>query len=224
MQGSIAIQAGFLVAFKQLVPEHTVTILKGVIKFRVKHFPAIFLVANTISGIIFFTDTAAVLAWLGFLSSWTYLRFYKTQQDLSGATTGGAHLRGDASETFAFAHFWPDAIHAPIEAVSNAVFNFLVLAKICTPFSEEEVENSRQAASARESGLPSLMHPDARYNAGKREEAERRRKLALKALDQRLQAAAASRATPAAPSSSQTPVEPGTSIVDEAGSSSQTTS
>lgn len=36
IHGGVAIQAGFLVAFKQLVPEHTVTIAKGIIKIRVK--------------------------------------------------------------------------------------------------------------------------------------------------------------------------------------------
>jgi hypothetical protein len=44
-----------------------VTIARGFIKIRVKHFPAIFLVANTVSGVVFGTDTALVLAWLGFL-------------------------------------------------------------------------------------------------------------------------------------------------------------
>lgn len=200
------------------------TILKGLVKIRVKHFPAIFLAANTISGIIFLTDTAAILAWLGVISSWTYLRFYKVQQDLSGATTRGTYLRGDASETFAFAYFWPDVVHGPIAAVSNMMFDILVLARICTPFSEEEVENSKQAASARESGLPSLTNPDARYNAGKREEAERRRKLALKALDQRLQAAAATRTTSTPTFSSQPTGEPSTpAAADQASSSQQAT-
>lgn len=209
-------QAGFLVAFKQLVPEHTVTILKGIIKIRVKHFPAIFLIANTISGIIFFTDTAAILSWLGFLTCWTYLRFYKQQPDLTGTSTGGRTIRGDASETFAFAYFWPDIVHAPIAAISDAIFSLLVLLRVCTPFSDEEVENSNQQASARGQGLPSIMSPDARHGAGKREEAERRRKLALKALDQRLQAASASRHTPApSPAIQPDRPEPATPIVEQ---------
>ena len=183
-------------AFKQLVPEHTVTILKGIVKIRVKHFPAIFLAANTISGFIFFTDTAAILSWLGFLSSWTYIRFYKPQPDLSETNTGGSTLKGDASETFAFAYFWPDIVHAPVAAVSDIVFNLLVLLQICTPFTDEEVENSNQQAGARGQELPNIMNPNGRHGASKREEAERRRKLALKALDQRLQAASASRQTP----------------------------
>ena len=36
INGGVAMQAAFLVAFKQLVPEHTVTIAKGIIKIRVK--------------------------------------------------------------------------------------------------------------------------------------------------------------------------------------------
>ena len=181
-------------AFKQLVPEHTVTILKGVIKIRVKHFLAIFLTANTISGFAFGTDTALVLAWLGFMTSWTYLRFYKRQPDLSGTNTGGSVLRGDASETFAFAYFWPDAVHPPIAAAANMIYNVFVALRICTPFSAEEVESSNEQATARvDGGLPSLLNQETRRGSGKREEAERRRALALKALDQRLHAATANR-------------------------------
>ncbi|MCJ1480504.1 hypothetical protein MMC06_000659 [Schaereria dolodes] len=198
IQGSISMQAAFLVAFKQLVPEHTVTILKGLVQVRVKHFPAVFLATNTISGFVFGTDTASVLSWLGFLTSWTYLRFYKVQPDLSGASTGGSTLRGDASETFAFAYFWPDVVHAPVAALADGIYNLLVALKICTPFSAEAVESGNEQATARgEGGLPSLLnHGGARGASGQREEAERRRALALRALDQRLQAAAASRQQP----------------------------
>lgn len=195
VQGSIAIQAAFLVAFKQLVPEHTVTILKGLVKIRVKHFPAIFLIATIISGVVFRTLPVTIQSWLGFLTSWTYLRFYKRQPDFSSTNTGGSTLRGDASETFAFAYFWPDVVHGPVAALTDGVYNVLVSLRICTPFSAEEIESSNEQATARvEGGLPSLMNQGGRRGGGgKREEAERRRALALKALDQRLQAATANR-------------------------------
>lgn len=191
IQGSVALQAAFLVAFKQLVPEHTVTILRGAVKIRVKHFPSIFLAANTVSGVILGTDTALVLAWVGFLTSWTYLRFYKKQPDLSSANTGGSQLRGDASETFAFAYFWPDAIQHPVAAIADGVYNALVTLRICTPFSADDVEMGNEQATARgEDGLPSLLNQaGSRNGKSKQEEAERRRALALKALDQRLHAA-----------------------------------
>jgi len=178
-----------------------VTIARGFIKIRVKHFPAIFLVANTVSGVVFGTDTALVLAWLGFLTSWTYLRFYKRQPDLSSVSTGGTSgIRGDASETFAFAYFWPDVIHGPIATVSDSIYNALVALRICTPFSAEDVETSNEQAMARgEGALPSLLSQGSRRGgSGKREEAERRRALALKALDQRLHAATANKAPTAA--------------------------
>jgi hypothetical protein len=98
--GGVALQAGFLVAFKQLVPEHTVTLFKGIVKVRVKHFPSLFLLVNTLSGPIFGTDVAAILAWLGFLSSWTYLRFYKRSFPDLGSSQAPS-LKGDASEIFA---------------------------------------------------------------------------------------------------------------------------
>ena len=160
-----------------------------------KHFPTVFLAANTISGFAFGTDTASVLSWLGFLTSWSYLRFYKVQPDLSGASTGGSSLRGDASETFAFAYFWPDVVHTPVAALADGIYNMLVALKICTPFSAAEIESGNEQASARgEGGMPSLLSQGARRGGGgKREEAERRRALALKALDQRLHAATANR-------------------------------
>lgn len=195
--GGVAIQGAFLVAFKQLVPEHTVSIMRGIVKMRVKHFPALFLLLNTISGIIFGTDTAAILSWLGLLVSWTYLRFYKYQPDLSGTSTGGLGIKGDASETFAFAGFFPDAVQPAVSFVADKIFDVLVSVKICTPFSDEAIASSNEQVLARgEAGLPSLLNNGrgGLRSQGKREEAERRRALALKALDQRLQAATAARA------------------------------
>lgn len=196
--GGISIQASFLVAFKQLVPEHTVTVFKGLVQMRVKHFPAVFLLLNTISGIFLGTETAAILAWIGLLTSWTYLRFFKRQPDLTGTSTTGLGIKGDASETFSFACLFPDVIQPPITAISDQIYNLLVSLKICTPFSEEDIASGNQQVLVRgEAGLPTLLNSQrvgGLRGMGKREEAERRRALALKALDQRLQAAAAGRA------------------------------
>jgi hypothetical protein len=188
ISGGIAIQAGFLVSFKQLVPEHTVSILKGMIRMRVKHFPALFLLLNTISGLLIGTETAMFLSWFAFITSWTYLRFYRAQHLLTASTTGGEGptVKGDASDTFAFAHFFPEPIHTPIAAVSDKIYDVLTAMRICTPFTAEDVESGNEQAIARaEGGLPTLM---SNRGSGRREEAERRRALALKALDQRLHA------------------------------------
>jgi membrane associated rhomboid family serine protease len=193
--GGITLQAAFLVAFKQLVPEHTVSIYKGILKVRVKHFPAIFLVVNTLSGLLLGTDTALIFAWLGFMTTWIYLRFYKKQPDLTGANTS---IKGDASETFAFATFFPNVLQPPVAAVCDQIFNFLCTIRVCTPFSDEAVElSNQQAASRGDAGLP-LFAKQSRGKMGmsKREEAERRRALALRALDQRLNAASSSQPKP----------------------------
>ena len=186
--GGITVQAAFLVAFKQMVPEHTVSVYKGIIKMRVKHFPAIFLAVNTLSGVLLGTDTALVLAWLGLLTSWTYLRFYKRQPDLSGTTSDGRGVKGDASETFTFATFFPDVVQPPIAAVCDQIFDLLCTIKLCTQFSDEAVAMSNEHAAARgEGGLPTFVkQPRGFKGMSKREEAERRRALALRALDQRL--------------------------------------
>ena len=186
--GGITVQAAFLVAFKQLVPEHTVSIYKGIIKMRVKHFPAIFLAVNTLSGLILGTDTALILAWLGLLTTWTYLRFYKRQPDMSGTSNDGQGIKGDASETFSFATFFPDVAQPPIAAVCNQIFDLLCTLKLCSPFSDEAVAMSNEHAAARgEGSLPTFVkQPRGMKAMSKREEAERRRALALRALDQRL--------------------------------------
>lgn len=173
---------------------------------RVKHFPAIFLLANTISGIVLGTETAMFLAWFGFFTAWTYLRFYRVSPSISSAATGdGSVIKGDASDTFAFAHFFPEPMQAPIGQVSEGVYNTMVSLGLCTPFSAEDIDAGNEQASARaEGGLPSIMNPNSRGGKGgaTRAEAERRRALALKALDQRLHAAAGRAPAPAPPASS----------------------
>ncbi|EPS45028.1 hypothetical protein H072_1032 [Dactylellina haptotyla CBS 200.50] len=191
ISGGVALQAGFLVAFKQLVPEHTVTLFKGVIKMRVKHFPALFIFFNLLSGLIIGTDVAAILAINGFLTSWIYLRFYKKQYvDLSSSQP--VSLRGDASETFAFAHFFPDSLYPFISPITNTIYGLAVAVKLCIPFTDEDVQagNSRVAASsANAGGFAGILGPPGGRLSAARQEAERRRALALKVLDQRLHAA-----------------------------------
>lgn len=117
------------------------------------------------------------LALFGFLTSWTYLRFYKTvfpDLDSSQPTS----MRGDASETFAFAEFFPAPVKPAVAAFADQVFGVLVAMKICTPFSAAEV------SAAHSNSFAPRNAP-----GGVRAEAERRRALALKALDQRLHAA-----------------------------------
>lgn len=200
IHGALALEAAFLVAFKQLVPEHTVSLFRGSVRMRVKHFPAVFVLANSLSGPLLGTDTAFFLSWFGFLTSWIYLRFYRVAPSLATSATGeGAVIKGDASETFAFSHFFPERIQFLLDPACAAVYDALVAARVCTPFSNEAIDAGNEQAQARvEGGLPMTNGGrGGRAGGGRREEAERRRALALKALDQRLNAAAAAAAAKA---------------------------
>ncbi|RYO85962.1 hypothetical protein DL764_009081 [Monosporascus ibericus] len=183
--GTIPLQISFLVAFSQLVPAHTVTLFRGVFSLRVPRFPLLYLGLVTVLSLTpLLTSASLFLAIFGFITSWTYLRFYKTvfpDLDSSQPTS----MRGDASETFAFAEFFPGPIKPLVAAFSDQVFNFLVAMRICTPFSQADVS----AASGN-----NFLQRNA--PGGVRAEAERRRALALKALDQRLHAATAAPRTP----------------------------
>lgn len=131
-----------------------------------------------------------LLAWFGFMTTWIYLRFYRKTQLLSTSHTGeGSTIYGDASETFAFAYFFPDPIYTPVSIVSNKLYEYLVSLKLCTPFTAEDVEASNEQANTRHViELPGRtsdgLYADRR--SSQREEAARRKALALKALDQRL--------------------------------------
>lgn len=189
MNGTISLQIGFLVAFSQLVPAHTVTLFRGFMSLRVPRFPLIHVLAVfTLSLIGLISASSIFLVISGFITTWTYLRFYKAAfPDLE--TSQPASLRGDASESFAFAEFFPEPAKSIVAVFSNQVFNILVSLRICAPFSATDVSISR-GESAMQRGAPGSA----------RAEAERRRALALKELDSRLHAAkAAPKPQPAPP-------------------------
>ncbi|KAF3765889.1 hypothetical protein M406DRAFT_276614 [Cryphonectria parasitica EP155] len=187
--GTIPLQISFLVAFSQLVPAHTVTLFRGIFSLRVPRFPLLYLGLVLILSLTpLLTIASFLLAIFGFLTSWTYLRFYKTVfPDLDSSQTPYS-LRGDASETFAFAEFFPGPAKPLVAAIADQVFNVLVAMRLCTPFSSAEV-----SAAAGGPGAYQHTHRNAAPGSA-RAEAERRRALALKALDQRLHAATAGRA------------------------------
>jgi hypothetical protein len=177
VNGTIPLQISFLVAFSQLVPAHTVTLFRGILSLRVPRFPLIHVLAVFLLSVTPLLSAASLfLVTSGFISSWIYLRFYKPAfPDLE--TSQPASLRGDASETFAFAEFFPEPAKSVVAAFSNQIFNILVSLRICAPFSVTDVSISR-GETAMQRGAPGSA----------RAEAERRRALALKELDSRLHA------------------------------------
>jgi len=165
------------------------------------------------------TYGSSLLAHIAFLVSWIYLRFYKlntldTLPTTASASMPSTSLRGDASETFSFASFFPDKIQPPVSSVGNVIFNILVKVGVCQPWSQGDVELSNARAEQREGGAAYTLGSASRTSAppgSARAEAERRRSpfplkimltfraLALKALDQRLHAANANKSSTPAP-------------------------
>lgn len=180
-------QISFLIAFSQLVPAHTVTLFRGIVSLRVPRFPLLYIGLVAILSLTPLMSFASLLlAVFGFLTSWTYLRFYKTVfPDLDSSQP--AALRGDASETFAFAEFFPGPAKPFVAALSSSIFNILVAMRLCVPFSAADMSAARGDTFLNR-GAP----------GGARAEAERRRALALKTLDQRLHAATMHASTRAA--------------------------
>ncbi|RDW62731.1 DUF1751-domain-containing protein [Coleophoma crateriformis] len=181
INGTIPLQISFLVAFSQLVPAHTATLFRGIISLRVPRFPLLHVLCVTALSITPLLSIASFFLVInGLLTSWVYLRFYKSAfPDLE--TSQPSSLRGDASETFAFAEFFPEPVKPFISSIGDQIFNLLVTMRICTPFTAADVAASRGDSTFIQRGAP----------GGARAEAERRRALALKALDQRLNAATA---------------------------------
>ncbi|KAG0251157.1 hypothetical protein DFQ27_008962 [Actinomortierella ambigua] len=171
--GLTCLLAGFLVGFKQLVPEHLITLV-GALSIRVKSLPLLFAVFMAVVGVVFSTQVQFLMALYGLLISWTYARFIKVAD--------GA--KGDRSETFSLASFFPEILQPPVKVVSNFFFGLLVKAKICSPIGyagfHYDLENPQMSGMGHTFTQPGSL----------RAEAERRRALALKALDMRLHAAA----------------------------------
>ncbi|KAK4070049.1 uncharacterized protein Triagg1_6470 [Trichoderma aggressivum f. europaeum] len=196
--GTIPFQIAFLVAFSQLIPAHTVTLFRGVVSLRVPKIPLIYIGIVTLLSFTPLLSRAALwLANFGFLTSWTYLRFFKVVfPDLDSAQP--ASLRGDASETFAFAEFFPGPVKPFVAAVADQIYSILVVIRLCKPSGQRGIATRHDSISQR--GAPGSA----------RAEAERRRAIALKALDQRLNAAtaAARQSAPAPPPASAQPSGP----------------
>jgi len=171
--GQMALQIGVLVAFTQLIPEHQVQLF-GVFRARVKTLPMAYVTFSTVMCIIGFQCPFIVIQF-GWLVSWIWLRFYKknTTETLSGGPT-----YGDRSETFALVNSFPPFLHTPITFLANTTYKYASRFHLIPSGGADLEANHAQPGSTRA-------------------EAERRRAMALKALDQRL-------ANPAnAPSSAQ---------------------
>ncbi|GAA5916661.1 hypothetical protein JCM6882_001574 [Rhodosporidiobolus microsporus] len=184
--GLSALQVGFLVAFTQLIPEHQVQVLGGVVKMRVKSLPMLYVTFSNVACLIGY-QSPWILIQFGWLVSWFYLRFVKYSES--------GDFRGDRSETFAFASWFPPFVQPYVSRLTAFVFALAIRFRVIEPWTDIE--------SAGGSGAYQQVP------GGQRAEAERRRQLALEALDRRMastppSAPSASAPAPGSPSQTRT--------------------
>jgi hypothetical protein len=182
VSGTTALQVGILTGLSQLLPTHTITLFRGILSLRLPRLPLLHLLLVTLLALLpIYTIAAPLLSLSGFLTAWAHLRFLRLP--LPDLDSPGP-LRGDASDAFALAQFFPEPARPGVEAVGG------VLAKLgLTPKTPVVV-----AANSSQGGGGGGRGGGGGQRSGGRAENERRRALALKELDLRLQAATAARA------------------------------
>ncbi|KAI9278971.1 eukaryotic integral membrane protein-domain-containing protein [Phascolomyces articulosus] len=180
INGMAGVFSAFLVAFKHLIPEHRISLMGNFVTIRVKNLIGVATASSIVCLILFQAIVFYNLVNIGWVVGWIYIRFFKYQDG----------IKGDHSETFAFVTFFPDFLHPIIGFVANHVYKIFVRLGVCTPAPRNYSYDLESQTGVR--SMPSPLPGSARA------EAERRRALALKALDMRL----SSKATATASSSS----------------------
>ncbi|XP_013390216.1 transmembrane protein 115 [Lingula anatina] len=155
---------GFTVAVKQMMPDH-VLFLSPFGKLRNNHIPVLLLVVTVILRVAGALEGPyPIMYTAGLLTSWIYLRFYQSH---------GKGTRGDMADNFSFASFWPSPVQPVVGVASNTIFSFLVKIKVC------KKPERRYDVSSPTTITISLPGTDP-------QDAERRRQVALKALNERM--------------------------------------
>ncbi|XP_064395624.1 transmembrane protein 115-like [Halichondria panicea] len=163
--GLVALACGYVVAVKQFHPDSVAFPPPAPPTFRVKHLSLLIITTTTVLALVGVVSYA--FFWLslsGTVSGWIYLRFYQKKEQGS---------RGDMSESFSFATFFPEPIQPPLATLGGFLYHVLVKIKVC-PKAVRTYDVS--APSTIRLTLPGTDPLDA----------QRRKQRALKALDERL--------------------------------------
>ncbi|ESO91160.1 hypothetical protein LOTGIDRAFT_105656 [Lottia gigantea] len=156
--------AAFSVAVKQVMPDH-ILFTSPFGKLRNTHIPLLLLVTAVTLRLIGLLDSAYpyLFGW-GIVVSWIYLRFYQKHSNGN---------RGDMADNFSFGSFFPSQLQPIVGILANTIFLGLVKLKIC------KKPQRRYDVSSPTTLTISLPGTDP-------QDAERRRQVALKALNERL--------------------------------------
>ncbi|KAL4434357.1 hypothetical protein ABPG75_000798 [Micractinium tetrahymenae] len=164
MGGFEAGAAALLVAVKQLIPDNEVALLGGALRFRAKHLPGLY-VGLMVAGSLLLGGAVRVIPFtlFGTYLAWAYLRFAQTRNG----------VRGDLSEEFRLASFFPQPLQPPVDRAAGAVTRLTGLGAAAA------AAQQHQAGSYYGMGGSALPGSDAG-------DAARRRERGAKALEERL--------------------------------------
>jgi len=162
--GLAGVLGGITVAFKQNLPDQKLDL--KVKSFRVQELPFLtIMIFIFLSVIRLFQYTQIVMVICGVIVGWIYLRFYQSH---------GKGVRGDINESFEAATLFPQILRPLVGFISNVLFKTAVKLGLCKyPVRTYDVGGPSSITIS----LPGSDPADA----------ERRRKKALRALNERLE-------------------------------------
>lgn len=144
---------------------------------RVRDLPMLYVTFSNITCLLGYTSPF-ILIQFGWLISWVYLRFYRYNPENG--------TRGDRSETFAFVLWFPPFVRKPLGIGTTFLHGLFARFHIIPRYHYEYVPGDLEFEGGQEGG------PSGGGGTTARAEAERRRAMALKALDQRMAGRSAS--------------------------------
>lgn len=178
--GGLPYYVGFLVALKQLIPEHNIVLFQGVLLVRVKQLAFIVMCICAVWSLVFRTLYPIVPFIGAFFTAYTYLRFYQqSTADSILPIAGGSDanvLIGDALDTFRIVEFFPSQLRPYLAPVTDGIYDVAVLAGIVSPFNDDDIEQSNIRAQRRHEG----------HKLAANAVAERRRQVALQVIEDRI--------------------------------------
>ncbi|KAL2299722.1 hypothetical protein Nmel_012567 [Mimus melanotis] len=119
IHGGLGFLGGVLVALKQTMGDSTVLKVPQV---RMKAVPMLLLLVLALLRLAALVESNVLASYgFGLLSSWVYLRFYQRH----------SRGRGDMSDHFAFATFFPEILQPVVGLVANVVHSVLVKVRLC---------------------------------------------------------------------------------------------
>lgn len=178
--GGLPYYVAFLVAMKQLIPEHNLVLFQGILLVRVKQLAVIFMVLAFLWSLVT-QSLYPFIPYMGaFLTAYLYLRFFQQSTADSILPIGGSSdtnvLIGDALDTFALVQFFPAQVRGYLSPVFDAIYEVSVLAGLVSPFNDEDIEQLNLRVQKRQQGQKLVANSVA----------ERRRQVALQVIEDRI--------------------------------------